>query len=127
MWKKVKNPLQVRIANNNIMSHDEAIEELNKELGGVQCVIPVLWITNQPSHNMIIGNNFQRLYSLCIQTQSQIIFTINGHSIPIDKLNKAYTHQKIDFQSGEKVIPAQHEIALSISLLELSIKEHITK
>ena len=43
------------------------------------------------------------------------------------KLDKAYTHKKkIEFtrsQRGEKVIPAQREIALSISLLKLSIKE----
>ena len=41
-------------------------------------------------------------------------------------LNKAYTHQRIEFtcsQRGEKVIPAQCEIALCISQLELSIKE----
>jgi len=77
---------------------------------------------------MIIGNNFQILYSSCTQTKSQIIFTLNGHSVSIDKLNKAYTHQKIEFthsQRGEKVIPAQRKIALSISLLELSIKEQI--
>ena len=28
MWKKTKNPLQVRIANNSIVSHNEAIEGL---------------------------------------------------------------------------------------------------
>jgi len=49
---------------------------------------------------MIIGNNFQRLYSPCIQSINQIIFTINGHSVPIDKLSKAYTHQKIEFTRG---------------------------
>jgi len=57
---------------------------------------------------MIIGNNFQRLYSLCTHTTNQIIFTINGHSIPIEKLSKAYTHQKIKFtrsQHGENVTP----------------------
>ena len=50
--------------------------------------------------------------------------------MPIDKLNKACTHQKIEFthsQCGEKVIPAQRKITLSISLLELSIKEQITE
>ena len=110
------------------MSHNEAIEGLTIELGGTHYVIPVLWTTNQPSYDMIIGNNFQRLYSPCTQTQTQLIFTINGHSVPINKLDKAYTHQKIEFtrsQRGEKVIPAQREIALSISLLEMSIKEQI--
>jgi len=110
------------------MSHNEVIEGLTIELGGIHCVIPVLWATNQPSHDMIIGNNFQKLYSPCRQAQTQLIFTINGHSVPINKLDKAYTHQKIEFtrsQRGEKVIPAQHEIALSISLLEMSIKEQI--
>ena len=92
MWKKAQNPLQLRIADNSIMSHNEAIEELNIEIGWIQCVIPVLWATNQPSHDMIIGNNFQRLYSPCTQTKNQIIFTINGHLVPIDKLNKAYIH-----------------------------------
>jgi len=79
---------------------------------------------------MIIGNNFQTLCSPCTQTKIQIIFTINGHLVPIDKLNKAYTRQKIQFtssQRGEKVIPAQSEIALSISLRELSIEEQITE
>jgi len=69
MWKKAKNPLQVRIADNSIMSHNEAIEGLNIEIG-VQCIIPVLWATNQPSHDMIIGNNFQRLYSPCTETKT---------------------------------------------------------
>jgi len=79
---------------------------------------------------MIIGNNFQRPHALCTQTKTQIIFTINGHSVPIEKLNKTYTHQTIEFtrsQRGEKVILAQCEIALSISLLELSIKAQIVE
>jgi len=112
------------------MSHNEGIEGLNIEIGEVQCVILVLWATNQPSHDMIIGNNFQRLYSPCTHTKTQIIFTIKVHSFPIDKLNKACAHQKIEFtrnQRGEKVIPAQCEIALSISLLKLSVKEQITE
>ena len=71
---------------------------------------------------------FQRLYSLCTQTINQIIFTITGHSVPIEKLSEAYTYQKIDFtrsQRGEKVMPTQREVALTISLLELSVKEQI--
>jgi len=52
------------------MSHNEAIERLNIEIGGVQCVIPILWATNQPSHDMIIENNFQRLYSPCTYTKT---------------------------------------------------------
>jgi len=74
------------------MSHNEAIEDLKVEIGGVQCVILVLWATNQPSHDMIIENNFQRLYYPCIQTIMQIIFTINAHLVPVEKLKKAYTH-----------------------------------
>ena len=79
---------------------------------------------------MIIGNNFQRLYCPCTHTITQIIFIINGHSISIEKLSKAYTHKKIEFtrsQRGEKVTLAQQEIALTISLLELSIKERIVE
>ena len=79
---------------------------------------------------MIIGNNFQRLYSPCTQTINQIIFTINGHSVPIQKLNKAYTHQKIEFtrsQRGHKVMYAQREVAMTISLLELFVKEKIVE
>lgn len=77
---------------------------------------------------MIIENNFQGLYSPCTQTINQIIFTINGHSVPIEKLGNAYTHQKIEFtcrQRSEKVMPAQRKITLTISLLELSIKKYI--
>jgi len=66
------------------MNHNEAIEGLSIELKGVQCIIPVLWAIDQPSHDMIIENNFQRLYSPCTQTINQIIFTINGHSVPIE-------------------------------------------
>ena len=35
MWKKAKNPLHVRVDNNWILSHDEAIEGLSIELRGV--------------------------------------------------------------------------------------------
>ena len=45
---------------------------------------------DQPPHDMIIGNNFHRLYFPCTQTINLIIFTINYHLIPIDKSNKAY-------------------------------------
>ena len=45
------------------MGHNKAIEGLNIEIGVVQCVILVIWAANQPSHDMIIRNNFQRLYS----------------------------------------------------------------
>ena len=64
MWKKVKNPLQVRIANNNIMSHDEAIEVLNKELGGVQCVIPVLWILINSRIIWLLEIIFKTIFSM---------------------------------------------------------------
>ena len=60
----------------------------------------------------------------------QIIFTIYGHSIPIDKLNKAYTYQKIYFahnQHGKKLILAKHEITLTISALDLLVKEQIAE
>ena len=87
MWKTDKNPLH-----NSIVSHNETIKGLSIQLGGTQCIIPILWITDQPSHDMITRNNFQRLYSPCTQTINQIIFTINGHSVPIKKLSQAYTH-----------------------------------
>ena len=48
MWKRCKNSLQVRIANNSVMSHNKAIEGLSIELGGVQCIIPVLWVLINP-------------------------------------------------------------------------------
>jgi len=38
MWKRAKNPLQVRIVDNCAMSHNEAIEGLSIESGGVQVV-----------------------------------------------------------------------------------------
>ena len=67
-WKKItifrisaeraKNPLQVRIAGNSILSHNEAIEGLFIKMRGIQCVMPVLWDTDKPSHDMIIENNF---------------------------------------------------------------------
>ena len=79
------------------MSSNEVIEGLPTAIGRVQCVIPILWVTYQPSHDIIIKNNFQRLHFPCSQTISQIIFTTNGHLVPIDKLNTAYTHQKIEF------------------------------
>jgi len=74
---------------------------------------------------MIIGNNFQKLDSQCTHTINQIIFTINDHLVPINKLNKACTHQKIEFTyslHGEEVISVQREVVRIISLLELSIK-----
>ena len=46
MWKRAKISLQVRIAGNSFMSHNEAIEGLAIELGGVQCSIPGLWATD---------------------------------------------------------------------------------
>jgi len=61
-WKKTKNPLQARIADNSIMSHNEGIEELNIEIGGVQCVIPILWVTNQPSYDMTTHNNIHYIF-----------------------------------------------------------------
>ena len=57
-WKKAKNPLQVKIPDNSIMSHKEAIEGLTIEIWEVQCIIPFLWATNKLFHDMIIGNNF---------------------------------------------------------------------
>jgi len=42
MWKRAKNSLEVRIADNSIISHNEAIEGISIELEGVQCIIPVL-------------------------------------------------------------------------------------
>jgi len=110
------------------MCPNEVIDGLSADIRGVQCIIPVIWATDQTSHHMIIENNLQRLCSLCTQTISQIIFTINGHSISINKLNKMYTHQKTEFTynwRSEKTIHIQHEIPLTISLLKLSIKEHI--
>lgn len=71
------------------MGHNEVIEELSIEIGEVQCILPVLWATAQPFDDIIIGNSFQILYSPYTQTIIQIIFTINGHSVLIDKLLKS--------------------------------------
>ena len=54
MWKRAKNPLQVKIADNSIMSHNEGIEGLSIKLGGAQCIISILWATDQSSHDIII-------------------------------------------------------------------------
>ena len=46
------------------------------------------------------------------------------------KLSKACIHQKIKFtrsEHGDKVMPVQREVALTISLLELPIEEQIVK
>jgi len=32
------------------MSHNKAIKQLSIEIREVQCIIPILWATNQPSH-----------------------------------------------------------------------------
>ena len=61
MREKANNHLQVRIAGNSIISHNEVIEELYIEIRGIHCIIPILWVTDQPLHDIIIGNNFQRL------------------------------------------------------------------
>ena len=128
--EKAKNPMQVRIANNSVIMHTELIEELPIEIGGVQCIIPKLWETEQPSHDMIIGNNFQKLYSPCTQTVEQIIFTINGHSVPVQKITKAYTHQTMEFKCshhGDRVTPTQREVTLRISECQSSLIDQILK
>ena len=56
--EKSQNSLQIRKVDNSIMSYNESIEGLSIELGRLQCIIPVLWATDQPSYDMIIGNNF---------------------------------------------------------------------
>ena len=68
------------------MSYNEAIEGLSIELEGVQCIVTVLWATDQPSHDMIIGNNFQRLYSPYAHAINKNLLTINDHLVPIEKL-----------------------------------------
>ena len=48
------------------MIHTDAIENLDIQINSVNFIIPKLWATDQPSHDVIIGNNFQRLYNPCI-------------------------------------------------------------
>jgi hypothetical protein len=83
----------VRIANNSTMVHEDAIEHLNVEINNQKFVIPKLWAINQPSHDIIIGNNFQRLYSPCTQTIQSIIFTLNKKQVEIRKLKSAVTSE----------------------------------
>ena len=66
--EKAKNHLQVKMDDNSIIRHNEALGMLSIKIGGVQFITPVLWATDKPSHDMIIENNFQRLYSPCTQT-----------------------------------------------------------
>ena len=77
---------------------------------------------------MIIGNNFQRLYSPCTQSLESMIFTINGDLACVRKMKDAYTHQKIEFtrskRGEEQIVPTQREFALFID--EVGIKEQIT-
>lgn len=61
-------PMIVRIANNSTMSHYEAIEDLKIEINGVPFIIHKLWATDQSALDLVIGNNFQRLYSPFTQT-----------------------------------------------------------
>ena len=62
IWQKSRRPIQVRLVDDSIMVHSELASDVPIMIGGVQCVIPTLWATNQPSHDMFIGNNFQRLH-----------------------------------------------------------------
>ncbi|XP_021721370.1 uncharacterized protein LOC110688928 [Chenopodium quinoa] len=90
LWKKAKNPMQVRIANNSVMMHTEIIEDLKIKIGGVQCVIPILWATDQPSHDMIIENNFQsQRGDRVTPTQQEVALRISEcESSLIDQINK---------------------------------------
>ena len=63
MWRRAKNPLQVRIADNSIMSYNEVMEGLSIELGGVQCILLVLWATDQPSHDLHIDYESNNIYN----------------------------------------------------------------
>ena len=54
-------------------------------------LVRTIQVKNSPNLHFQL-HKYQTLYI------NQILFTINGHSAPIDKLNKAYTHQKIEFE-----------------------------
>ena len=76
--------LIVAIPINSIMIHNEVTE-----------IILILWTTSQRVHDMIIENNFHRLYSPGTQAISQKNFTIKATQfLFFDKLNKAYNHKK---------------------------------
>ena len=76
---------------------------------------------------MIIGINFQRLYSPYVEIISQIIPTIEDHFVAMYQLRHTLV-TKSEFpcsEHDEKVISTQREITLR--LLELSSKEWIMK
>ena len=84
------------------MTHSEVMLDLPIIIGGVPCIIPVLWAIEQTSHDMIIGNNFQRLYSPCTQKLDKMIFNINGETAWVKKMKQAYTHQNIEFTRSKR-------------------------
>jgi len=99
---------------------------LSIKIRGLQRIIIVLYANDQLYHDIIIGNNFQRLYSQCTQTKNQIIFRLNGHLVTFDKLN-AYYH-KTEFthsQHGDKAIHPLLELSIRGQIIEQ--KEELCK
>ena len=89
------------------MSHNEAMKGLSIELRGVECIIPVLWATDKPSHDMIDKPPFSPLFNpllipslndFCIKLQSEMVksisFTLNLFIYDISYLSEVSAGRK---------------------------------
>lgn len=90
-WEVADKPIRLTIADGKEITIEKIIRNLTIYIEEIPFEIPLVYYTDT-QHDLIIGNNFFRLYQPYIQTLDWISFTKNTKEIKTKIIKIAYQH-----------------------------------
>nr|WNH14479.1 reverse transcriptase [Physostegia virginiana caulimovirus 2] len=88
LWENTPKPIQVKIANKEILELDKVCKNLQVKFESKIFTIHTVY-QQETGIDLIIGNNFCRYYCPFVQTLDKIAFTLGKETIWIPKVTKA--------------------------------------
>jgi len=95
-WSRTKNPIYAKLADDTIHELDIVAEKIEILIQDKVFVIPTLYQT-EARYDILLGNNFCRLYEPFAEWEKIIIFHHEGQTVVCPKLSIAYHQGKLEF------------------------------
>lgn len=96
LWENTPQPLQIMIANQDIVKVDKVCRDLQIRISGEIFTLPSIH-QQESGIDILLGNNFCQLYGPFTQFLDRIILHLEGNSVLIQKATKAYRYGKPGF------------------------------
>ncbi|KAG6776218.1 hypothetical protein POTOM_019724 [Populus tomentosa] len=128
-WTKTPNPIYAKLADDTIHTLDVVAERIEILIQDKIFIIPTLYQT-ESRYDILLGNNFCRLYEPFAQWGKIIIFHHEGQTVVCPKITKAYHRGQPGFLDSQRhgsnsKIPEPENIVQNLDFDQKSLGESI--